>query len=138
MQTGEAAGFAAALARKDNVPPALLKPDRLVRTLAKRGQLMTFFNDVKADSENETAVAAEYFGTLGFLPSYDARLDAPVHPTTAKLWAEALAQLKAGISALDARKLASDITTAESSGTPAILGGRPRGEVLLQMWRELQ
>src|SRR5207247_2217153 len=44
MQTGEAAGFAAALAKKKQTTPAALDADELVRTLADRRQLVSFFN----------------------------------------------------------------------------------------------
>ena len=57
MQTGEAAGLAAALALKDKTTPAQLDPDRLVRALCERRSMVTFFNDVDV-SANEPWIAA--------------------------------------------------------------------------------
>ena len=44
-QTGEAAGFAAALAKRAKTAPAELDGDLLVRTLVARRQMVSFFND---------------------------------------------------------------------------------------------
>jgi hypothetical protein len=45
MQIGEAAGFAAALAKQHRTTPGALEADLLVRTLVKHGHLVTFFNE---------------------------------------------------------------------------------------------
>ncbi|MCX7825859.1 MAG: FAD-dependent oxidoreductase, partial [Verrucomicrobiae bacterium] len=78
MQTGEAAGFAAALAVKNNTTPAALDSDLLVRTLVKNRVMVSFFNDVDVTSDDPRIPAAQYLGTKGFFSDYDACLDEPV------------------------------------------------------------
>jgi hypothetical protein len=94
MQTGEAAGFAAALAKKKQTTPAALSAHELVRTLAERRQLVSFFNDVKADGPEDWIPAVEYFGTKGFFAGYDAHADKPLTESLATEWARAFVAMK--------------------------------------------
>jgi hypothetical protein len=96
MQTGEAAGFAAALAVKRNTTPAALDPDLLIRTLVKKHFMVSFFNDVDAASDEPWVPAVQYFGTQGFFASYDAKPDALLSETLASVWARGFAQLRDG------------------------------------------
>lgn len=132
MQMGEAAGFAAALAKQQGTTPAALNPDLLVRTLVQRRQLVSFFNDLKVTDPDPSIPAAQYFGTKGFFNDYNARLDQPLTEAVAKLWAEGLAQLMAGT--LDANELAARVHKAESSKSPPT--DRMRGEVMKEMWKK--
>jgi hypothetical protein len=147
MQTGEAAGFAAALAKREKTTPAQLDAELLVRTLVERRQLVSFFNEVKVDAPDVRIPAAEYFATKGFFHDYDARLDEPLKTATAKVWAEGLGKWRAH--QLDATALARAVAEAEQSeGTisaaefAALLpasgdkaaGAITRGEALLRIW----
>lgn len=114
MQTGEAAGFAAALAKKLHTTPAQLDADRLVRTLAERGQMISFFNDVNAAGPEPWIPAVQYFGTKGFFPTYDARPNDPLDDATARFWAEGCARLVAGT--LDPVKLAESLAATIAKG----------------------
>jgi hypothetical protein len=128
MQTGEAAGFAAALAKNRGVAPAALDADRLVRTLCRAGFLISFFND-----EQPLTPALQYFGTKGFFADYDARLAEPLKPATAKLWSDGLSQLRAGN--LDPDALARAVARAESQPEASdMTGPRTRGAVLQDLW----
>jgi len=131
MQTGEAAGFAAALAKQQKTTPAALDSDLLVRTLVGQRQLVSFFNDLKVTDPDPAIPAAQYFGTKGFFSDYNARLDEPLSEAVAQLWAEGLAQLNAG--ALDPNELAARVQKAEASDSRPI--NRTRGEVIQEMWR---
>ncbi len=131
MQTGEAAGFAAALAKQQGTTPAALNPDLLVRTLVERRQLVSFFNDLKVTDPDPSIPAAQYFGTKGFFSDYNARLDQPLTEAVAILWIEGLAQLKVG--ALNPNELAARMHKAESSDSPPI--GCTRGDMLQDMWK---
>jgi len=93
METGEAAGVAAALSLKGKVSPAKLASARLVRELCTRGFMVSFFNDVKVDAKDARIPAVEYFGTLGFFFDYNARPDEPLDMETARTWAEGLSNL---------------------------------------------
>jgi len=113
MQTGEAAGFAAALAVKKNTTPAALDPDLLIRTLVKNHFMVSFFNDVDVTSRESWVPAVEYFGTRGFFASYDAKPDALLSEVLATVWARGFVQLRDGN--LDPGALAREVAEAESN-----------------------
>jgi hypothetical protein len=93
MQTGEAAGFAAALAIKSNITPAELDPGLLVRTLVKNRFAVSFFND--ADSATDAQwPALQYFGTKGFFAGYDADHKGLLTRPVAEIWADAFARMR--------------------------------------------
>ena len=128
MQIGEAAGFAAALAKQHRTTPGALDADLLVRTLGKRGHQVTFFN------EGPLTPAAQYFGTKGFFAGYDARLDAPLTEAVRGVWLDGFEKLKQRT--LDAAKLAAAVQAAESKESPAT--GELRGEALQRLWPQLE
>ncbi|MEQ1858345.1 MAG: FAD-dependent oxidoreductase [Chthoniobacteraceae bacterium] len=144
MQTGEAAGLAAALARKNGTTPAQIDVRALVRELCRRRHLVSFFNDVKVDEAAEWIPAAEYFGTLGLFAGYDVRAAEPLKRETARVWVEAHAGKR------DPLVTARQVATAERSApgisnsefarligaTPAAAGDATitRGEALSALW----
>lgn len=89
MSTGEAAGLAAAMAIREQVTPAALDADRLVRALAESQQMVTFFNDVAIGSDEPWIAAVQYYGTQGFFSRYDAAPRSPLTAELAALWIEA-------------------------------------------------
>lgn len=125
MQTGEAAGWAAALSKKHHITPGKLDADMLVRTLVVQRQLVSFFNDLKVDVQDARIPAAEYFATQGFFADYNARLDEPLKIATATAWAQKFK---------DPRKRAAAVAAAEKSDSPP--SGKTRGEVLLARFKE--
>ena len=96
MQTGEAAGFAAALALKHGTTPAGLDPDLLVRTLVNYRAAVSFFNDADSMSEEPWVSAVQYLGTKGFFASYDAQPTQPLTATVAACWTETFVKLRTG------------------------------------------
>lgn len=82
MQTGEAAGFAAALSKKHQTTPGKLDPDLLVRALVTNRHFVTFFNELEKHADHPAMPAAQYFGTKGFFEGYDSRLDEPFEGKT--------------------------------------------------------
>ncbi|MDA3925785.1 MAG: FAD-dependent oxidoreductase [Kiritimatiellae bacterium] len=113
IQTGEAAGFAAALAMKEKTTPAALDSDLLIRTLVKNHFMVSFFNDVDVKSNEAWVPAVQYFGTRGFFASYDAKPDALLSETLAEVWARGFVQLRNG--KLDPGELAREVAEAESN-----------------------
>ncbi len=95
MQTGEAAGVAAALARRKGIAPAALDAAELVRTLAERRHLVSFFNDVKVDGPDASIPAVQFLGTRGFFGSYDANTAKPLTTALAAHWARTFATMNA-------------------------------------------
>lgn len=93
MQTGEAAGWAAVLARKLGTTPGQLDPDILVRTLATHRHMVAFFNDVEvADLGADWVPAVQFLATRGFFTSYDARPNEALDAETSTFWASLLPQ----------------------------------------------
>lgn len=113
MQTGEAAGFAAALAKKHQTTVAKLDSDLLVRTLVTNHHFVTFFNELQAAADHPAMPAAQYFATQGFFADNDAALDEPLDPETAVHWTK----LRQGEQGNDAA------------------AGKTRGEVLAEMFK---
>lgn len=112
MQTGEAAGVAAALAKREKAVPAKLSAELLLRTLVQRRHLVSFFNDIKVDAVEDWNPAVQYLGTKGFFATYDARPGDPLDEATAMLWVDGLVQLQAG--ELDPMKLARSLMAVEN------------------------
>jgi hypothetical protein len=133
MQTGEAAGVAAAMALKQRIPPARLNPDQLVRELCERRFMVSFFNDVKVDAPDAWIPAAQYFGTKGFFSDYNVRANELITEAVAELWRDGLAQLAQGL--LRPRELAARIQAAENAASPR--STRTRGEVLVELSKQL-
>jgi hypothetical protein len=125
MCTGEAAGFAAGLAKREHTTPGQLDPEKLIRTLVDHRQFVSFFNDLKVDGPEEWIPAVEYFGTKGFFASYDAQPDQALARSVAIAWAEGLAGMRSGV--LDplilARKVSAQAPQDEAGVTANELGG---------------
>ena len=133
MQTGEAAGFAAALAVKGKTTPAKLDPDLLLRTLVTKNLFVTFFNDLEAAANHPAMPAAQYFGTKGFFASYDAKLAEPLTEAVRSVWLDGFMRLQQGT--LDAAKLATAVHVAESKKSPAT--NELRTDFLLRLWKKI-
>jgi hypothetical protein len=113
MQTGEAAGFAAALAARHNTTPAQLDPDVLLRTLVERRMMVSFFNDVDASSDKAWVPAVQYFGTKGLFDSYNALADEPLTNSVSAVWADTFGDLLDG--KLDPQQRAQSLHQADRS-----------------------
>ena len=133
MMTGEAAGAAAALAKKHQTTAGKLEPDLLLRTLCKHRHFVSFFNDLQAAAGHPAMPAAQYFSTKGFFASYDAKLDAPLTEAMRSVWLDGFKQLQQGT--LDAAQLALAVHAAESKDSPAT--GELRADALLRLWKQL-
>jgi hypothetical protein len=121
MQLGEGAGFAAALAVKDQTTPAKIDPDVLIRKLATSRVMISFFNDIDVAS-NDPRVAG-----------YDAKLDEPLTEAVKAVWEKGFAELQKGT--LEPMQLAKAVNAAEAQESPTT--GESRGAILLRNWRRL-
>jgi len=163
MQTGEAAGLAAALVRDGQFTAGTLPGQRLVRELILRRQLVTFFNDLRvqplgwhpdaeapaaepaladaeADADDARIRAAQWFGTLGLFPGYDARLAEPLTAAVKTAWEEAVRAASAAPEdgqAFDPTAAARRVALAEaappSADSPPL--GQTRGAWLEAAWQ---
>lgn len=93
MQTGEAAGIAAAIAIREGVTPAKINPEVLIRQLAENNHMISFFNDVDLASKSPWNPAVQFLGTRGFFSTYDAEPTKPLTAAMAANWAGILAQI---------------------------------------------
>lgn len=134
MNVAESAGHAAALAVKTGRPPAALDAEALLRTLVKKQVMVSFFNDLDVSADDPRVAAAQYFATKGFFATYDARLDEALKSTTAKVWQEAFAEMRAGRG--DSMKTLHAVHAAEKDAATA-QEKLTRGEKLLQMWQQV-
>jgi arylsulfatase A-like enzyme len=115
MNVAESAAYAAAMAVKRDQTPAEVDPGELLRMLAERRVMISFFNDVDLGSEQPWVPAVEYLGTKGFFRNYDARPDEPLSPGVARCWANTFAKLaRRGL--LDATAEARNLPAEESGG----------------------
>ena len=147
MMTGEAAGLAAALARRQGVTPGQLDADLLQRALCEKRHLVSFFNDLEAAADHPAMPAAQYFAARGFFPDYNARLDEPLTESVRRVWGDGLTALREG--RFDAMAFAKKVKQAESgvvdfARNPKVqefwripLQARTRGDAMLGMWREV-
>jgi hypothetical protein len=153
MQTGEAAGFAAALAVKGGTAPAEIDPDLLIRTLVKNRFAVSFFND--ADSATAAQwPALQYLGTQGFFASYDADPAGLLTRPVAEVWADAFTRIRhagynpaataAAVHAAESRKDAGAVSFAEfltllkHAHTSANDTGLTRGEACRLMFKLIE
>ena len=126
MNLCESAGHAAAMAVQQQIAPAKLDPDALLRNLAKSHVMLSFFNDVDVSSDDPQVAAAQYFATKGFFADYDAKLDGPLTEAVKAVWQQNFD---------DPQKRAEAVANAEkASSTPT---GQTRGEVLRVMFESL-
>ncbi len=119
MQTGEAAGWAAALSKKHQTTPGKLDAKLLVRTLVDNRQLVSFFNN------GLESPAVQYFGTQGYFATYDAKLDEPLTEGVKVVWEQTFA---------DPRKRAEAVAKAEKSESTSV--GQSRGDFLFKLWQQ--
>lgn len=97
MHIGESAGYAAALAVRKQVSPAQINPEELLRQLARRRVMLTFFDDVDVSVEAPWVAAVQYLGAKGFFASYWARPHEPLSAALAEHWLTSAAELARGI-----------------------------------------
>lgn len=134
LQTGEAAGYAAALAKQQSTTPANLDPELLLQTLVRHRQLVSFFNDIKITDSDPAIPAALYYATKGFFNDYNARLNEPLTQSVQTVWEQGLQQLEQGT--LNPRQLAAQVQQAENQKSPAT--NIKRGTFLQQAWDHIQ
>ncbi|MCD6050270.1 MAG: FAD-dependent oxidoreductase [Verrucomicrobia bacterium] len=156
MNICESAAYAAVQAVKNKQTPAAIDADKLLRTLADKRVMLSFFNDVEVSGKEEWIPAVQYFGAKGFFATYDARLNEPLTQEVAFQWASGVKRIKEGT--LKADTLARALVKDEELRGVQITHGRfvgmlpsgsrvkaapsfsqlTRGEALLMLWEALK
>ena len=118
MHIGEAAGYAAALAVKENTVPGKVSVPRLQRVLAGNGVMLSFFNDSDMKTKAPWVPAVQYLAARGFFSSYNAGAEDPLTLATAQQWARAFGELAAGAGTANQRALSLSRSAASPAGPP--------------------
>ena len=92
MNLAESAAHAAVLAVQRNVLPVDIDTNELLRRLAERRVMISFFNDVALDASEIWVPAIQYFGTQGFFGTYDAAPYGQLNSELAAMWASAVVE----------------------------------------------
>lgn len=156
MNICESAAYAAVMAVKKGETPAAINADKLLRTLAEKQVMLTFFNDVDVNGKEAWIPAAQYFGAKGFFTTYDARLNEPLTMPVAMRWASGLKRINEGTLRADTlvAALARDEAGQGEKATRGKFAGLlprnqnnaelpsfsqlTRGEALVMMWEALK
>lgn len=96
MQIGESSAYAILQASEYNKKLAEIDTERLLRTLAQKRSLITFFNDFTIDGSAEWIAAIQYFGTKGFFHEYEAHPQEIVSESTLTAWVNSLPAIQSG------------------------------------------
>jgi FAD dependent oxidoreductase len=115
MSLGEAAAHATVLAIRQKKMPAAIAVDGLLRRLAERRVMLSFFNDVEVDPREAWYPAVQYFGTQGFFGTYEAQPLAALTLPLAEAWAAAAAEQIRGDN-VDPTERARRVQTVEEQG----------------------
>jgi len=120
MSIAEAAAYAVAKAKREENTVAEIETDGLVRLLAQRRFMLSFFNDVEGQEDADWFPAVQYMGTKGFFGTYDAQPFTLLTTPLANAWIEHTASLRQN-QIQDATSAAQRILAAErKGGAPAI------------------
>jgi hypothetical protein len=84
MAMGQAAGIAASICIDERIKIKYVHIDKLQAKLIKQKATLYFLRDMTIDSPDFEMV--QYMGLLGYLPGWEAKLDATVDAETATLW----------------------------------------------------
>jgi hypothetical protein len=134
MNIAESAAYAAVQALQNNQTPAVIDTDRLLRTLAQKHCMISFFNDVDVAANDAWIPAAQYFGTKGFFHNYNARAIEPLSEAVREVWQDGFKQLQAG--KLEPNKQVAAVHAAEAKAdSPST--GELRADFLLKLWNQL-
>lgn len=120
MSISESAAVAVSLARKLKTTPAAVDTESLLRELAERRVLLSFFNDIENCETKDWYPAVQYLGTKGYFGSYDARPDVALSLELASAWIDLTASLARRDDATPLQS-AEKCWQAESKGTGGIV-----------------
>lgn len=120
MSIGEAAAYAVAKAKQEGLPVAEIETDGLVRLLAERRFMLSFFNDVEGEEEADWFPAVQYLGTQGFFGTYDAQPLALLTTPLATAWIKHTVNLTQN-KIQDATTAAQRILAAERKKGPPVI-----------------
>jgi hypothetical protein len=137
MSIAEAAAHAIAMAKRQGVAPSAVDADPLVRLLAERRVLLTFFNDIEGKEAADWYPAVQYLGTQGYFATYDARPDDNLTSTLADAWIDCFARGRRGervdpnaearTNGAAEQKAGDPVTAAEFARRLDALAGTPKG-----------
>ena len=131
IHIAESAGHACLLSLESGVPPASIDVTELQRLLVKNRIMISFFNDCDMANKGSHVPAVQFFGSKGFFPSYDAKVEAPLDRATARVWIDGTCAIAAG--RLKALELAQAVARASAAASPGITLPEFRRELSAQL-----
>lgn len=96
MSIGEAAAYAVAQSKEENLALPDIDMDKYLRSLAEHRFLLSFFNDVEGHEDAKWFPAIQYLGAQGFFGSYDAKPFDTLKEPLASRWIEQTEELLRG------------------------------------------
>lgn len=118
MHIGEAAGYAAALAVKEDTVPGKISVPGLQRLLVENGIMVSFFNDLDMKTKAPWVPAVQYLAARGFFNSYNSGAEDPLKLAMAQQWARSFGELAAGTGTASGRALSLSRLAASSANPP--------------------
>lgn len=86
MSIGEAAGYAASIAIHQKISPSEINRDQLIRLLARKRIMISFFNDLEGREYSSWYPSVQYLGTQGFFVTYNALPNEKLTIELANVW----------------------------------------------------
>lgn len=119
MSIGEAAAYAVSMAisKKNNL--SRIRRDNLLRLLARKGIMITFFSDVEAREYANWYPAIQYLGTKGFFGSYEAHVNEILTTALSEAWLAQAGRMATNPS-FKPGDFAAEIFASESSTGPGL------------------
>ena len=96
MSIGEAAAYAVAQSKQENIALPDIDIDKLLRSLAEHRFLLSFFNDIEGHEDAKWFPAIQYLATQGFFATYDAKPFDALKEPLASTWIEQTEELLRG------------------------------------------
>jgi predicted neuraminidase len=115
MSMAEAAAHAIVIAQRERKTPAEVNTDRLLRLLAEKRVLLSFFNDIEGKEREAWYPAVQYLGTQGFFGTYNAQVAEPLRDALAHVWIAAAVEHAKGAD-VDRTERARQVLAAEERG----------------------
>jgi hypothetical protein len=119
MSICEAAGYIVTLASQQKTTPNKINREQLLRVLADKRVMLSFFNDVEGREYEPWYPASQYLGTKGYFGTYDLMAEDKLNATMADAWINHTSLLVKK-SKLDATAVAKKMLAAEQTGKGTI------------------
>ncbi len=123
MSIGESAAYAVSMAVNQKIAPSAIRKDKLMRLLARKGVMLSFYSDVEGREYARWYPAVQYLGTKGFFGTYEANATERLSSALADMWLPHAGRLITN-PLLDAGKYATEIFASDAVTDAGISAGK--------------